>query len=129
MQILGQIWMQFNNLRRSGDYCWDVFHLLFWCALSLWPFGTDLWMTLYMVNSAFQLFLLRGQPFLQFNFPRGKSVPTISLICALGGRHPNLRAAPPDVPILPLWFAVATSLVMVWLTFLVIVGVHSFSVQ
>ena len=76
-----------------------------------------------MVNSAFQLFLLRGQPFLQFNFPRGKSVPTISLICALGGRHPNLRAAPPDVPILPLWFAVATSLVMVWLTFLVIVAV------
>ena len=76
-----------------------------------------------MVNSAFQLFLLRRQPFLQFNFPRGKSVPTISLICALGVRHPNLRAAPPDVPILPLWFAVATSLVMVWLTFLVIVAV------
>ncbi len=76
-----------------------------------------------MVNSAFQLFLLRGQPFLQFNFPQWQSVLTISLIGALVGLDPSLRAPQPVGPILPLWFVVGTSLVMVWLTFLVITAV------
>ena len=76
-----------------------------------------------MVNSAFHLFLLRGQTFMHFNFPRWQSVLTISLIGGLVGLDPSLRAAPADVPISPLWFAVATSLVMVWLSFLVIVAV------
>ena len=95
----------------------------FWDLFGPWPFGADLWMTPYMVNSAVRLLLLREQLFWHFNLARWQSVLTISLKCALVGLHPSLRASPPDVPMSPLWFAVATSLVMAWLTFLVIVTV------
>jgi hypothetical protein len=72
-----------------------------------------------MISSSFSLLLLRELPFTHFNFPRWQSLVAISLIGMLVGLDPSFRAAPPNMPVPPMWLAVVIGLVVVWLTFLV----------
>lgn len=79
-----------------------------------------------MLNSAISLFLLRELPFSRFDFPRWKAVVAISFIGMLVGLDPNFRTPPPgltDVPLPPLWMALMLGLVLVWVSFVIIVGV------
>ncbi len=76
-----------------------------------------------MISPSFSLFLLRELPFARFDFPRWQAVLAVSLIGLLVGADPSLRAAPPELPAPPLWFALLLGLVMAWVAFLVILGV------
>lgn len=76
-----------------------------------------------MLSLGFSIFILRRSPFSHFDFPRWQSVLIISLIGLLIGLDPSFRAAPPDMPVPPLWLAVSMGVVTTWVAFLIIVGV------
>lgn len=70
-----------------------------------------------IVTSSFMAFMLREQPFSHFSFPRWQSVLGITLIGVLMGLDPRASMPPPempDAPVIPLWAAVAISVVMLW---------------
>ncbi|ENO94237.1 hypothetical protein C662_04583 [Thauera sp. 28] len=76
-----------------------------------------------MLNTSLSLFLLRKLPLSRLDFPRWQSGLAITLIGLLIGLDPSLRAAPPDMPVPPLWLAVGMGLLTTWVAFLIIVGV------
>ncbi|MBK9348289.1 MAG: hypothetical protein IPN06_18745 [Burkholderiales bacterium] len=80
-----------------------------------------------MLATAFSVFLLQPRPFACYTFPRWQSALVITLIGVLMGLDPGWRAVPPDAPpgmaVPPLWAAVGISMVLIWLGFLVVLGV------
>lgn len=79
-----------------------------------------------MLKSAISLFLLRELPFSHFDFPRWQAILGISLIGLLVGLDPSLRTPPLDLPDMaapPLWAALLLGLVLVWVSFVIIVGI------
>jgi hypothetical protein len=76
-----------------------------------------------MIPSALSLFLLRELPFSRFDFPRWQALAAITQIGVLAGLDPSLRAGTPQMPGLPPWAAVSFMVLLVWVAFLVILGV------
>lgn len=76
-----------------------------------------------MLKPAFQLFILRPQPFAAFDFPRWQAVLAVSLIGVLVGLDPSLAATPPGLPAPPLWMAAVAGLLTTWVMFAVILSV------
>jgi hypothetical protein len=72
---------------------------------------------------AASLFVLRELPFERFAYPRWQAVAAITFIGALAGLDPAIRAGTPEVPGLPLWLAVPTMILTVWVSFFVILAV------
>ncbi|MCX7599323.1 MAG: hypothetical protein N2512_10750, partial [Armatimonadetes bacterium] len=75
-----------------------------------------------MISHALSLFLLRELPFSRFDFPHWQSVLAVSVIGALIGLDPALRAAP-DLPPVPLWLTILLGVALTWTAFGVILGV------
>ncbi len=76
-----------------------------------------------MINSAVKSFLLRKLPFDCFAFPRWQSVLAITLIGMLMGLDPAMRAGTPDMPGMALFVSIPMAVFMVWILFLLIVGI------
>lgn len=76
-----------------------------------------------MFYLGFSVFIRDELAFSRFDFPRWQSLLSISLIGLLIGLDPSFRAAPPDMPVPPLWLAVVMGLLATWAAFLVILGV------
>jgi hypothetical protein len=76
-----------------------------------------------MLPSALSLFLLRELPFSHFTFPRWQSISAITLTGLLVGLDPAFRAGSPEAPGIPLWFAVLFGALLVWVGFLLVIGI------
>lgn len=76
-----------------------------------------------IVNVSGRMSLLKPVSFAELDFPRWQSVLAVTLIALLMGLDPSMTSPPPYGPGMPVWAAVAVSLLMMWVCFLVSVWV------
>lgn len=74
-----------------------------------------------MLIPALSLFRLHELPFSHFTFPRWQAWLALVAIGLLVGLDPAMRQASPDMPAMPLWAALAFSVVLILLCFPLIV--------